>query len=315
MATVTESLASNSSLNASLVTGINTLSQNQQVTFTCYQRVILPLDGFIFWLRTTSEIVVTGSLHVSTQMQQKEDETIGINRAIFTCADKIQDFNFVAPDSMYIADMKDISFGFSSQGNFYEQAGIYHYVGEAINPAMRSQIVDFESELDLDRVIVSNSLPVWLALGVLTPVFGRPAPSFPIYPSFLIPQNALPPYAAVQIGESDTEAIQSAPRLDYAESHFQLAKDRVKITFYGLRNDDALDFQDYLFQYSLDTDIIGIMNMPVMRDEKRTQREQGIIAQKKSMVIDVSYYQSRVRELGRQFIKKSIQTYLPKLTP
>ena len=43
-------------------------------------------------------------------------------------------------------------------------------------------------------------------------------------------------------------------------------------------------FQDYLFQYSLDTDNIGIMNMPIIKDEKRTQKEIGVIAQKKSMV-------------------------------
>lgn len=314
MATISESIGTQSQLNSSLLTGVNTLSQNQTITFIEYQRKVLPLDGYVFWLRTGATFQAQGSLHVATKLEQREDETIGINRVVFTAEKKIQDFNVVAPDTMFIAALDDIGFAFSNQANFYTQSGLYHYSGEALYPALASQIVDDVSELLTADVVVSNSLPVWLALGTSN-VFGMIAPDFPIYPSFLVPQDALPPYASVHIGDNDTDAIQAAPRFDVQNEHFQLCKDRVKIVFYGLRNDQALDFQDYLFQYSLDTDIIGVMNMPVIRDEKRTQKELGVISQKKSFIIEVSYYQSRIRDVGRQLILESIQTYLPNLTP
>ena len=79
---------------------------------------------------------------------------------------------------------------------------------------------------------------------------------------------------------------------------------------YGLGNNQAMDFQDYVFQYSLNTDVIGVMNMPVIRDEKRTQSELSVIAMKKSIEIEVSYYQARVNTIARQFIKSAIPTYM-----
>jgi hypothetical protein len=79
---------------------------------------------------------------------------------------------------------------------------------------------------------------------------------------------------------------------------------------YGLGNQKALDFQDYVFQYSLNTDVIGVMNMPVIRDEKRTQSEMSVVAMKKSFEIEISYYQTRVNNVARQFIRSAIPTFL-----
>jgi len=310
MATLAESAPNASPLNAALVAGVENVSQQQTITFVEYQRIVLPLDGYIFWVNAGASFTAQGSFHIATKLEQREDETIGVNRVVFTSAQELQDFNAVAPGTMYIGSFGEARFAFSQQANFYQQSGLYHYSGEALYPALATQIVDDPTTLDLSDVIVSNSLPLWLSLGSAT-VFGKTAPTFPIYPSFLIPQDAVPPYIGVHIGDTDTEAIQSAPSFDYEDSHFQLCKDRVKITLYGLRNDAVLDFQDFVFQYTLDTDNMGVMNMPVIRDEKRTQREMGILAQKKSFVIEVNYYQSRVREIGRQLILESIQTYLP----
>lgn len=307
--TIAEALGAQSQLNASLDAGVNTLSLNQTVTFAEYVRKVLPLDGFIFWLKTSNSFTAQGSLHVAIDLNQNEDETFARNRVIFTAEQQVQDFDAVAPDTMYIATIGNERFAFSRQANFYQQAGLYHYSGDAVNPAVGTQIVDDPATLDLTNLIVSNSLPLWLSLGSAS-VFGKTAPTFPIYPSFLIPQNAAPPYASVQIGGGDTRAIQSAPRFDIQDSHFQLCKDNVRIVFYGLRNDAALDFQDFVFQYSLDTDNIGIMNMPVIRDEKRTQSEIAVLAQKKSMDLEISYYQSRIETVTRQLILQSIQTYI-----
>jgi hypothetical protein len=47
------------------------------------------------------------------------------------------------------------------------------------------------------------------------------------------------------------------------------------------------------------------MNMPVMQDEKVTQPEMGIIAQKKVITFDVSYFQTTVNNVARQLIEKA----------
>lgn len=308
MATIGESAGAASPLNAALTAGIAELSQNQTITFTQYTRIVLPLDGYVFWVNNGNQFTASGSLHVDKRLEQREDETIGISRVVFTSTSEIQDFDAVAPGVMYIATFGEIRFAFSSHKNFYSQSGLWHYAGEALYPSLATQVLD--AQPDTTDVIVSNSLPIWLMLGSAS-VFGLTPPTFPIYPSFLVPQDAAPPYAAVHIEPGATDALQSAPSFDYEGSHFQLCRDRVVITLYGVRNDAALDFQDYIFQYSLNTDIIGVMNTPVWRDEKRTQREMGILAQKKIFEIEVSYYQQRIQTETLQLIESCLVTYLP----
>jgi len=97
--------------------------------------------------------------------------------------------------------------------------------------------------------------------------------------------------------------LQAAPLITRNSSHYQLVKETVKITIYGTRNYNALEFQDYVFQYSLNTDNIGVLNMPVIQDEKVTQSEFGIIAMKKSITFEVSYYQQNLLDIARQLIE------------
>ena len=66
---------------------------------------------------------------------------------------------------------------------------------------------------------------------------------------------------------------------------------------------------DTVNQYSLDTDSIGIMNMPIVRDEKRPQSELQVIAMKKTIEFDVSYYQTRINDIARQLIESCIVEY------
>ena len=51
------------------------------------------------------------------------------------------------------------------------------------------------------------------------------------------------------------------------------------------------------------------MNMPIMRDEKRGQMELQAIAMKKTIEIDVSYYQARINDIARQLIESCIVQY------
>jgi len=184
-------------------------------------------------------------------------------------------------------------FAFNTRANFYKQADLYHYRGDALYSVMNTQVIDTMTGFDTQSVIVSNSLPIWLSLNQF----------FPMYPSYLVDQNIVPAYAAVDINPSLTTALQDFPLLDPDSNPFQLVKDTVKITMYGIRNHEALNFVQYILDYSRNTDNIGLMNMPVMQDEKMTQSELGIMAQKKTITFEVSYYQTTVNDIARKLIE------------
>lgn len=82
------------------------------------------------------------------------------------------------------------------------------------------------------------------------------------------------------------------------------------ITLYGLQNNEALAFQDFVNQYSLDTDRIGVMNMPVPKDDKRTAPHLRTLAMKKTMRYEVSYYQSLSVTVARQLIESAIPEFI-----
>lgn len=325
MSTILESIGAKSQLAQGLAQGVNTLSSNQTVTFNLYVKIILPLDGYVFWVKAdqvstqalidalgwdsaiTDQIPSTfpaltvenqGSLHFATEINNLEDRTSAVNRMIFTSLSEIQDFNQVDTNLMYIATNDGIRFGFNRRNAFYKQADLYHYTGNALYSYMQTQIIDDASQFDVENVIVSNSLPIWITLNQF----------FPMYPSFLVPDNINAPYASVHIEPSSTQAIQPTPFIDDLSSHYQLSRETVKITIYGTRNFNALEFLDYVYDYTL-TGGFGIMNYPVPQDEKMTQPEMSIIAQKKTMTFDINYYQSNVQSIARKYITKALVTF------
>ena len=338
MPSVDEALGNQSPLAADLKAGLDAISQNQTVTFYRYVRLVLPLDGYVFWVKSgllspsallnaspfnvvtpnqapaiavqPTYIEAAGSLHYATEKRQEESETYAVNRVIFTAKEPVNDLTAIAPGNLYIGQIDDIRFAFSARGSFYRQAGLNHYVGFAIYPDMATQIVDSLDGFDATNVIVSNSLPIWLALNGYASVQGFANP-VTLHPSFLVPDNIIPVWGAVHIPPESTQAIAGAPLLSSTLSHSQLAQDRVKVTLYGLRNFNAMDFVDAVNQFSLDTDLIGIMNMPIVADEKRTQVELSTIAMKKSITYDVNYYQTAARVIARKIIAQAFATITP----
>jgi len=303
MPSVAESAGAKHELAAGLAAGVNTISENQVITFVQYVRKVLPLDGYVFWVKsgvaagtTLRTIDVQGSLHYASGVNQDEDATAVTNNVVFTALAEIQDFQEIDPSTIYIATVDGMRFSFNERRPFYKQADLHHYRGNAVYSVMDSQIIDV-APLDTN-LVVSNSLPIWLAMDQLMPV----------YPSYLVPQNLPPPYAAVHIPPESTTALGSAPRIDIISTHTQLVSEKVHITIYGTRNNEALDYQDYVFQQSLDTDNFGVMNTPVIRDEKRIQSELSVIAMKKTFTLEISYYQSRVQDIARQLITRAFVT-------
>jgi len=329
MSTIGETSGAKPQLGAGLTQGMQTLSGNEQVVFTLYVKLILPLDGFIFWVNATllndsaiynaltygfaeynnkgnalpsRKIIVNGSFHFNTEMHQLEDRTTAYNHTIFTSPQLIQDFNLLNPNLLYVANYEDLTFAFSRRDNYYKQADLYHYRGDALYSTMSTQLINSMTDFDSSSVIVSNSLPIWLSLNQY----------FTMYPSYLVGQNIAPPYASVDI--QSTMALGQFPIVKNIytnnqpatqSSINQLSKDTVKISIFGMRNQEALNFVNYIYEYSMNTDNIGIMNMPIIFDEKVTQPEFGIIAQKKSIMFEVSYYQNTVNNVALKLIEEA----------
>ena len=304
MPSISESLNSQSQLADTLAAGVNTLSQYQVIQFTQYSQTVLPADGYIFYVNTGTTQAVQGSLHYATNQNQNEDETIDVNRVVFTALSKIDLFNEAAPTDLFIGTFEGLQFAFSARGSFYQQANLYHYVGNAVYPALSSQLIDSEADLPTEP-IVSNSLPIWLAQNSFAPV----------YPSFLVPANVVPPYITAHVESSMTEAPtfpteiwpgtavpNSGASPLYDLSSRQLAKDKVRLTLYGFNNQTAQQFYMSLIDYSMNTDDFGFANTPVPRDEKRTQVEMAVIAMKKTLDIEAWYYQGTADAIARRLI-------------
>jgi hypothetical protein len=308
-------------LSAALSAGLDVIDQDQTVTWTLYRRVVLPADGFVFWVRADTlnpgalvnaappnsaavnaaqaltvpapTFQAQGSLHHTSVLRQENDETLSVNRMVFTSKTPVNDLAVVAPDDMYLATTNGQRYAFSSRSMWYRQAALYHYSGDAVYPALATQIIDYPAQLS-QRQVVSNSLPLWLSQNQF----------FPVFPSLLVPDNQLPPYAAVHIGEEDTHPMTAGATHDANGSRWQLMRDTVRITTYGVRNDTIMDWLDAVTEYTLaNPETLGVMNTPVPRDAKRGQVEIGAIAQKKVITLEASYYQSRINQLSRQLIK------------
>lgn len=335
MVTAREAAEAKTPLASDLAAGVDTLSLDQEITFTLYVKVVLPADKFVFWVRSDllsaqavlssgvisseditdvsnmrQKIKAKGSLHYGTVRQQSEQSTVGVNTVVFTSEREIQDFNAISPTAVYIADFDGIQFAFSQRRSFYRQAKLYHYTGNAVYSTMETQLISSAADFSTLQV-VSNSLPIWLSLNSYEfPYSWLSFPNFTLYPSFAVPDNLVPPYATVHIEPTGTQVLTAAPYLSPELSHHQLTKDTVRITFYGVRNADILTFQDFVNQFTLDVGTLGIMNMPTVRDDKQTQPEFAILAMKKIMDYECSYYQSTARTMSRKLIKQAIPTFL-----
>ena len=318
---ISETTGNQGQIRSVLDAGLDAIDLNATVTFTQYRRLVLPADGFVFWVRadilspsalansspvttftanqppvveqTAPTMTVKGSLHHTTVNRQDPDESFSVNRMVFTCDTAVDNLAAIDPQVMWLAETAGYRYAFSTRSMWYKQAGLYHYSGDAVYPTLASQIIDNPAQLAERDVVVSNSLPIWLTLNQF----------FPIYPSLLVPDNIVPPYASVHIGDDDTEPMQSGAFHDATGTRWQLAKDIVHVTTYGVRNNTIMDWLDAVNDYTLaNPTTLGIMNSPIPRDGKRGQVEISAIAQKKVITFHASYYQSRVRQIARQFI-------------
>lgn len=345
MVDAVEAASAKQGIASNLAVGVQTLDLNAEIVFTKYVKVVLPLDGFVFWVKAdllsassifnastlnsvpfntwqkivtpAPTIAVKGSLHYSINKQQNEDETIAINQVIFTALSEVNDLDQIGPMVMFIAEIgpERIPYAFSQRAPYYAPADLRHYIGEAVNPVMRTQIIDAIEGFDRKSLVVSNSLPAWLRMNGYVPPYPGFVCPVTLFPSFAVPDNIEPPYGSVHIDPTTTVALMAQAHLGHRLQHRQLARETVKVTLYGLRNDYSQDFADFVAQYSYDHGYIGMSNMPIVRDEKRTQRELSILAIKKTMQFEINYNQQSMRDIARQLLTDIVPTYRPNLEP
>jgi hypothetical protein len=328
-------------LGATISAGWKQLSQNESVTFTKYVRTVLPLDGFVFWVRAdllskgalfnaaafnrlrfgapsrvitpAATLEIEGSLHIATELRQDETKTFSSNSVLFTTDQQIQDFNEIGLNVLFICAIEETQFAFSSQGAFYEEANTWHYVGTAVYSDMLPQIIDTPAGFDTKNVVVSNSLPLWLALNSYVPPYpAQPLyPTVQLWPSFLVPQNVIPPFGSVHVLPETTRAFTARSFLSSNVSHYQPARETVRITLKGMRNFSAQDFIDFVLQYTEDWEFFGIANMPIVRDERLGQVELNAISETKVIDFEVNYNQTRQNNLVRQLILSAVVNIFP----
>lgn len=318
MSLINEAAAAPAQLATALAAGVDDISSDQTVSFQQYTKSTIPTDGYVFWVATGSAQQFAGSLHILSERRQEEDQTLAANQFVFTAEEEVSQLNAIAPDSMWVGawslDGTTLQIAFSATGMNYQQAGLFHYRGFAVYPALASQLIDSAADLPLGP-IVSNSLPIWLGLPSQAAVYA-PFGFAPIYPSFLVPDNVVPPYVAVHIDPSLTITQQAAPYFDwsarsnpngdpsplYDVPSFQLMRDTVKLMFYGFTNQQAIQFHAALMDYSVNSDDFGFGNSPAIVDDKRGQVEIAALAMKKTFVIQASYNSGTSDAIARRLI-------------
>ena len=294
-------------MHGTLAAGLDEGDLDQEVTFKRYSRVVLPLDGYVFW-QPTVEDCFTGALHYSQEIEQREDETFGSALVQFTSKCQIVQFTESPIDSIYVACVGGFRFAFAQQTGFFDVAGLWRYIGRSIPPAMLSQLLDQPGVLDPTRAVASDSMPLWIALNTYkAPIPGQPSSGgLMLYPADLVPPNLQPPYVAVDI--QHTRGLAAVPGKDKTGTHTQLAADSVRLTLYGLQNNEAQDFFDLILSYSLMTQNFGLMGTSIVDDGRRPMPELQAIAMQKFIDLDISYLQSRTNNVARQLITSAAVT-------
>ena len=316
MAGRAKELGTSTQTKAALAQGLDYISEESTYQFQAYTQKVLPIDGYVFWMPSGAPVSIKGSLHYGLETMQETDELAGDGSILFTCTDKVMTFGQTKAPKLFVVSIGEneaddpnknpVRFAFSGQGNFYAQAGLWHYNGHRVMPAMASQLLDAGVTIDASRAIANNSLPLWLAMnGYVQAYAGVPTtPGITLYPAYLPGENIRPPYAVVDVIETD--GIGAAPLLGTTNpSHQQLCRDVVDITLYGLQNNEVLAFQDFVNQYSVDTDLIGIMNIPVPKDEKRPDTALRALGMKKRIRYEISYYQANSAVVARALINSA----------
>jgi len=307
MAQLSELSGANSALASALAAGVETLSGGQTVTFTHYDRHIIPIDGYVYWVATLDinnnpvTKTIRGSVHYSDSQERAADEVYTSRYCVFTAESQIDDFEAIDSSQLWIGTIDGFQFAFGGRDSLYKQANLFHYIGKSLSPAFAAQVVSTPGSFDASSVVVSNSLPAWLTMTSVAPV----------YPAFLSPENRPLPFITANVLDNTQKALQAEPIIDPATgSQYQLVSETVEFITYGLRNAQIMDFYKSITDYIRnESNYIGLMNSPVIKDIKKASTEFDSLANKKSISITINYYQAAVRAQAIRYITSALSSF------
>lgn len=303
-------------LAGALSAGLDNIRYDQTLTFTPYVRLVLPMDGFVFWVRYDqvsdsslaaaglsaaglAPVVVPCSVHMATDTDNNEDENLDVSNVVVTTTHEVRPFHDALTNVLWLSTFLGVRFAINSRKSFYQQSNIYHYQGKTVFPSMNTQIIDDATDFDLNTLILSNSTPLWLYLAsVISTAVWLPGFTFPLYPKFLLEDNMVPPYGVISPVEGSQKAINLAPTLQPNYTRDQFVTEDVDIILYGCPHQQACDFLDSVLGFILADTTFGINNSPVIKDISRQQIELSVLAQKKKISFQINYHQSLVRDLA-----------------
>jgi hypothetical protein len=295
--------------------GIAQISASQSVVFQRYERVILPYDGFVFWVRAdlvnsncgALSMRVDGSLHISVDQQMRSTENISVQGVIFTTMHEVSSLAEIDDKTLWIGTIDGTRFSFTKRGKFIASAGVYHYYGDAIYPIMESQVIDDLSKIPTKR-IMSNGIPFFLSAFAL----GYTGTA-PIYPSHLSPTNIAPPY--VSVSSNNTRSVLNTYHVNQNGDIDNLVFETIVVTIYGNGNDEAFKFLHGMRDYRVDTEAFGVLNNPTIVDAFKPQSDLNVIAQKKTITFEINYRQSALAIENRKIISECIANISVNMSP
>ncbi|HHT8991147.1 TPA: hypothetical protein ACT5B2_000119 [Burkholderia cenocepacia] len=300
-----------------LKAGVRTISSNQALTFYLYKQYVLPIDGMVYWVREPdTTITVQGSLHVTNEQNQRPSESYAQNTVIFTSLEVVSRFQDIAPSTLWVCEYDSLLFAFNRRTMRYRQAELNHYMGVAVLPTMRTQFLESTAVIPTSKIL-SNSIPIWLSLtGPLSMLPGYDDKVL-VYPEYLVAENQVPPYIAVEILETTNieplphkvafEVVDGTGNSTYRERMSQLKRDKVQLHLYGFDDDRAMSYVDYLMTFFQNQGNVtmGLMLGPELKDVPILQSEYNIRGQKKTIDFEVSYQTVKALEFSITLILKA----------
>lgn len=287
--------------------GLHNIDYNGTISFTKYRRVVMPADGFVFWVATYETQEVAGTLHVATDSDMIEDQSYDKSTLQFTTQDEVHSFHDIAADTVWVGHVNNSKFAINSVMGQYDQAGLFHYHGSTILPAFASQFIDSPAQLETLGPVTSSSLALFMAMPTLGSVALDWCPwpeNVPVFPSFAVPDNQPPPYIAVHNDPASSTSENMGTLDPDTGSTSRLVREKVRLRLYGLPHQQADTILTYILRWSLlNTDKIGITNSPTIRDEKQPMADINALAMCKTIDLDVMYTQAAVRTTGLSFIR------------
>lgn len=349
MATINEAASQSGSSDkaAGLIAAISLLSAQETYTFELYKRVVLPLDGFVFWIKASELSTYAGRKDVGAIYNKNPFAQIAFSALAYegNLTPKQQErYKFTINGSLHVSQEvkqeadatyvnQDVSFTTKTQTiNFDEIAPNELYIlnipdgyenrivgrvafGNQRNRYSTAGLWHYHGKV-LNSVQASQVVDNANAINPDYAIVSNSLPywlalstaEIPVYPSYLSPKNLIVPYVTADI--QTTEAIQSWPLVDEYSNQGQLVTDTIEFTMYGLNNAAALDFQLSVLNNSEHGEY-GVQNIPVPVDVKLTQSEFQIIAQKKVMKLQANYYQYRTRAFAIKLINEAKMALTP----